>query len=185
MTVRTKGSLPRVLLFAFHFPPDNASGAARPNRFFKYLPEFGYQPEVITAASLPNPVAHVHSVPAPTRFPSKRTASGVLEIVLENLVGNALNYLEDVPDRRVTIDVTSDESEVTTVVADTGPGLPPDADMASLFEPYVRGQEARSIGLGLGLATVKRIVDAHGGRTGVRSSAKGCQFWFSLPAIAG
>jgi signal transduction histidine kinase len=111
-------------------------------------------------------------------------SSGVLEIVLENLVGNALNYLEGAPDRRVTIDVSGDGSEVTTVVADTGPGLPPDADMASLFEPYVRGQEARGIGLGLGLATVKRIVDAHGGRTGVRSSAKGCQFWFSLPAIA-
>jgi signal transduction histidine kinase len=111
-------------------------------------------------------------------------SSGVLEIVLGNLVGNALNYLEGVPDRRVTIDVTGDGSEVTTVVADTGPGLPPDADVASLFEPYVRGQEARGIGLGLGLATVKRIVDAHGGRTGVRSSGKGCQFWFSLPAVA-
>jgi len=74
--------LPRVLLLAFHFPPDNASGAARPNRFFKYLPEFGYQPEVITAALLPTAVAHVHSVPATTRFPSKRTASGVLEIAL-------------------------------------------------------------------------------------------------------
>jgi signal transduction histidine kinase len=109
---------------------------------------------------------------------------GVLEIVLGNLVGNALNYLECVPDRRVTIDVTDDGSEVTTVVTDTGPGLPPDADTAALFEPYVRGQEARGIGLGLGLATVKRIVDAHGGRTGVRSSAKGCQFWFSLPAVA-
>jgi len=78
--------LRRVLLLAFHFPPDNASGAARPNRFFQYLPEFGYQPEVITAASQPSPVAHVNSVPAPTRFPSKRTASGVLEIGLRKLL---------------------------------------------------------------------------------------------------
>jgi len=111
-------------------------------------------------------------------------SGGVLEVILGNLVGNALNYLDGVPERRVTIDVTDDGYEVTTVVTDTGPGLPPDANIAALFEPYVRGQEARGIGLGLGLATVKRIVDAHGGRTGVRSSAKGCQFWFSLPAAA-
>jgi len=83
---RTNESLPRVLILAFHFPPDNASGAARPNRFFQYLPEFGYQPEVITAASPPCPVAHVHSVPAPTRFPSKRTASGVMEIGLRKFL---------------------------------------------------------------------------------------------------
>jgi len=76
----------RVLLLAFHFPPDNASGAARPNRFFQYLPEFGYQPEVITAASPPIPAEHVHSVPAPTRSPSRRTAAGLMEIVVRKFV---------------------------------------------------------------------------------------------------
>jgi hypothetical protein len=52
----------------------------------------------------------------------------------------------------------------------------------SLFEPYVRGVQARGKGLGLGLATVSRIVCAHGGRVGVRSSSAGCEFWFKLPA---
>jgi glycosyltransferase involved in cell wall biosynthesis len=83
---RTNASLRRVLLLAFHFPPDNASGAARPNRFFQYLPEFGYQPEVITAAAPPIPAEHVHSVPAPTRSPSRRTAGGLLEIALRKFV---------------------------------------------------------------------------------------------------
>jgi Glycosyltransferase Family 4 len=78
----TDRHLRRVLILAFHFPPDNASGAARPNRFFKYLPEFGYHPEVITAASPPNSVANVYPVPARTRVPSKRTASGLLELGL-------------------------------------------------------------------------------------------------------
>jgi glycosyltransferase involved in cell wall biosynthesis len=83
---RTNVPLRRVLLLAFHFPPDNASGAARPNRFFQYLPEFGYQPEVITAASSPNPLAHVHFVPAPTRSPNRRTAAGLREMVLRKFV---------------------------------------------------------------------------------------------------
>src|SRR4051794_15550419 len=40
-----------VLLLAYHFPPDNASGSARPFRFYKYLPEYGYEPHVITASA--------------------------------------------------------------------------------------------------------------------------------------
>ena len=54
-----------VLLLAYAFPPENIVGAARPARFFKYLPQFGYQPEVITASPpLPTgPPPHVHYVP--------------------------------------------------------------------------------------------------------------------------
>jgi light-regulated signal transduction histidine kinase (bacteriophytochrome) len=59
------------------------------------------------------------------------------------------------------------------------PGL--DTNPASLFEAYVRGPNAKGRGLGLGLATVKRIVEAHYGRVGVRSTAEGCTFWFTLP----
>ncbi|MES1210101.1 MAG: sensor histidine kinase, partial [Pseudomonadota bacterium] len=60
-------------------------------------------------------------------------------------------------------------------------GLPPGLDPASLFQPYVRGPQARGRGLGLGLSTVSRIVEAHGGRVGVESSGAGCCFWVSLP----
>lgn len=44
----SKGS---VLLLAFHFPPENHIASARPYRFYKYLPRFGYDPRVITAAA--------------------------------------------------------------------------------------------------------------------------------------
>lgn len=39
-----------LLLVAYAFPPENASGAARPYRFYRYLPEFGISPLVITAS---------------------------------------------------------------------------------------------------------------------------------------
>jgi len=39
-----------LLLLAYYFPPENVSGAARPYRFYRYLPEFGVSPVVITAS---------------------------------------------------------------------------------------------------------------------------------------
>ncbi|MDQ7837662.1 MAG: glycosyltransferase family 4 protein [Thermodesulfobacteriota bacterium] len=38
----------KILMIAYHFPPDIAVGAIRPSRFVKYLPDFGYEPYVIT-----------------------------------------------------------------------------------------------------------------------------------------
>ena len=39
-----------VVLIAYHFPPDNAIGGARPWRFYKYLKRLGYECHVLTAA---------------------------------------------------------------------------------------------------------------------------------------
>lgn len=41
-----------ILMFAYHFPPENAIGAARPYRFYKYLRRLGYRVHVITAADV-------------------------------------------------------------------------------------------------------------------------------------
>lgn len=41
-----------ILIFAYHFPPENAIGAARPFRFYKYLRRLGYRCHVITAADV-------------------------------------------------------------------------------------------------------------------------------------
>ena len=68
-------------------------------------------------------------------------------------------------------------------VEDNGPGLPA-ALGDQVFEPYVRGPGSGKPGIGLGLATVKRITDAHGGRVGVRSvPGQGCTFAVELPAV--
>jgi glycosyltransferase involved in cell wall biosynthesis len=78
-------SLRPVLLIAFYFPPDSAAGGARPARFFKYLPEFGYAPQVITASEQPDARPGVHYVPAPTLYPNKYTLSGAIEIALHKI----------------------------------------------------------------------------------------------------
>src|SRR5262249_37867099 len=64
-----------------------------------------------------------------------------------------------------------------------GPGLPADLRITA-FAPFVQGRDPSS-GIGLGLATVKRIVEAHGGSVGVDSAlGRGSTFWFELPKAA-
>jgi glycosyltransferase involved in cell wall biosynthesis len=77
----TTGSEPiRVLLFAFFFPPEMVTGALRPYRFYKYLPEFGVEPWVITGSEQNGgALEHVVQAPAPTRRPNKRTLLGATE----------------------------------------------------------------------------------------------------------
>lgn len=108
-------------------------------------------------------------------------SAGMLSSVLGNLVGNALKYVDGARERRVEILVEDDGGDVRVTVSDTGPGLPAGLDPRALFQPYVRGPDARGRGLGLGLATVSRIVEAHHGQLGVESTGGGCRFWFALP----
>lgn len=112
-------------------------------------------------------------------------AEGMVASALGNLVANALTYVEGRPRRQVVIDVVDEGTFVRTTVSDTGPGLPPDVETDALFKPYVRGKGARGGGLGLGLATAGRIIEAHGGRIGAGSTAAGAQFWFTLPKARG
>lgn len=107
---------------------------------------------------------------------------GVYLSVLSNLVRNAIKYMGDSPVRRITIRVVEARQRgiVGTEVADSGPGISTEV-LPSLFNPYVRGEAGRVEGLGLGLATVKRLTEAHGGAVGVRSKVgQGSMFWFEL-----
>jgi len=109
---------------------------------------------------------------------------GVLSSIVANLVHNAVKYLGDGPVRCIDVRVREHGAIVRVEVQDTGPGLPPDlADRA--FELYVRGAHQDRAGLGLGLATVRRLVEGHGGQVGVESQpGRGCRFWFELPAAS-
>jgi signal transduction histidine kinase len=110
---------------------------------------------------------------------------GLLTAALSNLVRNAIVHIDGgAPAKRVDILAVDAGSRVRIEVRDTGPGLPPGTE-AHVFEPYVRGPGAAQPGLGLGLATVKRIVETHGGAVGVEShEGAGCRFWMELPKVA-
>ena len=86
----------------------------------------------------------------------------------------------DAVTRRITVRVTDEDGVVRTEVADTGPGIPQE-NLPSLFELHFRG-DRRHEGLGLGLATVKKLAEGHNGRVGVSSErGRGSTFWFVLP----
>jgi signal transduction histidine kinase len=110
--------------------------------------------------------------------------AGVLNSLVANLARNAIKYIGDGDVRRIAIRAHEQRERVRVEVADTGPGLAPDVE-DHVFEPYMRGAHVTQAGLGLGLATVKRLAEAHGGRVGVASvTGQGCTFWFELPKAA-
>ncbi|EAU69394.1 sensory box histidine kinase [Stigmatella aurantiaca DW4/3-1] len=93
----------------------------------------------------------------------------LLQVVARNLVSNAVKYTAGQPTPRVTVRVFPAGDEAVLEVVDNGMGMSA-ATRASLFQPFFRAPEARGRpGHGLGLATVKRLVEAHGGLLVVNS----------------
>lgn len=107
-------------------------------------------------------------------------SQGVLASVVGNLVSNAIKFIGNSSDRRVDIHALRAGDRARIEVADTGPGVPRDQE-PRMFEAYVHGHTAAS-GLGLGLATVKRLVSAHGGDVEYRRRVpNGSIFRIELP----
>ena len=78
---------------------------------------------------------------------------------LANLVDNAMKYTPE--GGSVTLHVTSDDDHVTVVVADTGPGVPPE-EREAVLRRFYRLEPARSTaGSGLGLSLVAAVVQLH------------------------
>ena len=72
-------------------------------------------------------------------------------------------------------------AEVAVTVRDDGAGIAPE-DAAHVFDRFWRTRDPRHGAAGLGLAIAKGIVEAHGGRTRVRSAlGSGSAFSFTLP----
>jgi signal transduction histidine kinase len=109
--------------------------------------------------------------------------AGALSSVLANLLGNAAKFVvegSELP-RRIAVRVSEEAQMAHVEVEDNGPGIPREAEQR-IFEPFRRLNTTRQSGFGLGLATVKKIVEAYHGRLGVSSRpAKGSVFWFELP----
>ncbi|WP_232675741.1 ATP-binding protein [Nocardioides sp. R-C-SC26] len=104
-----------------------------------------------------------------------------LRSVLQNLLDNAAKY--GAGDRRLALRIDAEKVEGAwrITVADNGPGIPVEA-RARVFQPRVRLHDD-SRGLGIGLDTVRRVVEAHGGAIGVTETpGGGATVWFDLPA---
>jgi signal transduction histidine kinase len=110
-----------------------------------------------------------------------RCSPGLLHIVLANVCGNAVKYLQDQEERRVRVSAHVEDSACRIDIDDTGPGIPEQAQ-DKIFDPFYRVDGSRVAGTGIGLATVRRIVDARGGRITLDSSTgHGCRFHVWLP----
>ncbi|MET0401137.1 MAG: ATP-binding protein [Cystobacter sp.] len=96
--------------------------------------------------------------------------SQLLQIIAQNLLSNAVKYTAGRPDARVSVRVGREEGEAVLEVVDNGMGMSADTQ-GKLFQPFFRSPETRGIpGHGLGLATTRRLVEAHEGKLHLRSS---------------
>lgn len=105
-----------------------------------------------------------------------------IEIAVINLVDNALKYAPD--GKRVSVVMRHVPSGAEVLVADQGPGIPPE-DRKRIFERFVRGKSASGKqvrGSGIGLSLVKHIAEAHGGSVRIEhTSPQGSLFTLRLP----
>lgn len=104
-----------------------------------------------------------------------------LEEVFANLVSNAVNHNPS-PTPRVRIAAEERADAWEFHIADNGPGVPP-REREHIFDLFRRGSAAkRGTGTGVGLATVKRVVEGHGGRIWVDDApGGGALFRFTIP----
>lgn len=103
--------------------------------------------------------------------------------VLDNLLSNALKFSPR--GGRIRVAATRREDQALVTVSDQGPGIPP-AERDALFGIGRRSKRRLTTAVGsngLGLVIARRIVEAHGGRLGVRSAlGGGSEFYFTIPA---
>jgi signal transduction histidine kinase len=103
--------------------------------------------------------------------------------ILGNLLGNASKYSPDGTEIRLEVELS--DRMMTFGVSDNGIGIAADA-LPHVFEPFMQESRAASFdrsGLGVGLAVVRELVEAHGGTVAVSSAGigRGARFEFTLP----
>ena len=102
--------------------------------------------------------------------------------VLLNLIRNAIEAMQDSPQKELTIDTMAEAGDemVTISVTDTGQGIAPEI-LRDLFQPFVT---TKKNGMGVGLSISRTIVEAHGGKIWADSpGGAGTRFAFTLRRI--
>lgn len=105
----------------------------------------------------------------------------LLQILMDNLIGNAFKFSSKVARPKVEIGSRRHEGRVRFFVRDNGVGFDP-AYADKLFVPFHRLHSSDEFpGSGIGLASVERVIRRHGGRIWAESSpGQGATFWFTL-----
>jgi signal transduction histidine kinase len=125
----------------------------------------------------------------PERRVSFRIAEGVtvdgdanlLQVVLDNLLGNAWKYTGRQEEALIEFGVTEVDGRQSCFVRDHGVGFAK-TEAEKLFLPFQRLPGAEEFrGFGIGLATVERIIRRHGGRVWAEGApGEGATFYFAL-----
>ena len=128
----------------------------------------------------PTLVKHQVSVNIPADLPLLQFDPVMIERVLCNLLDNACKYTPE--NSTITISAKKNGTDVWVLVADNGPGLPPDREL-QIFDKFTRGEkESAKPGVGLGLSICQAIIQAHDGKIWAETQTPhGALFIFSLP----
>lgn len=135
--------------------------------------------EVVLGLRLGDPQRLVDVVVSPDLV--ARGDRQLLRVLLDNLLGNAWKYTGEASHPRIEFGQTEQGGQQVFLVRDNGRGF--DMSEASrLFHPFQRLSNVGAIpGTGIGLATVARVVQRHGGQIWAEGSADGAVFYFTLP----
>jgi signal transduction histidine kinase len=110
----------------------------------------------------------------------------LVKVALENLLGNAWKFTGRRPQATIEFGCREEQGEVIYHVRDNGAGFEM-AYAGRLFRPFQRlHHEGEFPGTGIGLATVQRVIELHGGRIWAEAELdKGAAFFFTLASAAG
>ena len=148
--------------------------------------EFDLIEIVQTALEMASPTAYERHIElkldsdSPVKMMGDR---GEMEIIFNNLISNAVKYNRD--NGSVTVRIAEEGGQISVGVSDTGIGMTPD-ETSHIFEEFYRVKNEKTkriLGSGLGLATVKKIVQLYGGSIDFHSEIdQGTTFQIRIPS---
>lgn len=118
--------------------------------------------------------------------PPVRCDRGLMRLALEHLVSNSVRFTAVREEARIEVSGAVVGSEVVFTVRDNGLGFDMDRShrLFGMFQRLHDAAEIKEAGTGIGLATVKRVLDLHGGRVWAEGApGVGAAFHFALPAV--